>query len=398
MPLIKKDQSFPERAVCIVIVGTPFSYKTSLSITSKDPIIFDLEKGSERAHGRAETYRVESSWKEVEDDLSIGLLNDFKTGIIDTGGALVDDYLWDYGMVVKYTTNPMQNWGTVKDLFKKFVSKIRGSGLDLVVIAHEKSKEKKDETVYDLDISGGGKQLLLRQGDQIGFITKQDFKEAGKVLTKTILTFWPTASLPFCKNVAKLPDMVLPDCNGPDWAGFLDREVIQPTRKAIREMSEDQVKALEFIEGWQSAIDAIIPEAGKEDVTAKELLETFKGEQGVANIAEEHLKKQVSAYFLSHLKKIGWKWDKEISQFVPIVAPPVVKAEEKPAEVEKAPETKPEPPAVVNTAPPVQAESNPGGLFSPKATVDISMPRGEAAQDLVEGAEANYFDGATGEE
>src|SRR6184192_4206268 len=148
MPLYKKDESFPERAVMVILVGTPFSYKTSLAITAKNPINFDLEKGSERAHGRAETYRINESWKEVEDDLAAGLLTPFSSAVVDTGGALVDDYLWDYGRVIKYTKNDMQNWGTVKDLFKKFISKLRSTGLDVVVISHEKSKDKNDETVY----------------------------------------------------------------------------------------------------------------------------------------------------------------------------------------------------------------------------------------------------------
>ncbi len=333
MPLFKKDESFPERSVLIIIVGTPFSYKTSLALTAKDPINFDFEKGSERAHGRAETYRIDSSWKEVEDDLAAGLLTPFKSAIIDTGGALIDDYLWDYGLVLKYTKNLMQNWGTVKDLFKKFVSKIRVSGLDLVVISHEKSKDKNDETVYDLDISGGGKQLLLRQADQIGFISKRDFKEGANIVTKTILTFWPTATIPFCKNVAGLPDIVLPDKNSPEWEGFLDREVIQKTRKAIASMSQEQVDALNLISDWRFSIDALEP---GEDVTTfpAELLETYTE---MLKIEPEHIKKQIAAYFTAHLAKVGFKWSTKANGFIPKEEKPVVDKPVDPAPANEPP-------------------------------------------------------------
>lgn len=352
MPLYKKDETFPERAVMVILVGTPFSYKTSLAITAKNPINFDLEKGSERAHGRAETYRINESWKEVEDDLAAGLLTPFNSAIVDTGGSLVDDYLWDYGRVIKYTKNDMQNWGTVKDLFKKFITKLRGSGLDVVVISHEKSKDKNDETVYDLDISGGGKQLLLRQADQIGFISKKDFKEGGQVVTKTILTFWPTASLPFCKNVAAIPDIVLPDCKSKEWEGFLDRMVIQPTRKAIVEMSEEQKNALVYIEEWRTTIDSIVPfteEAGypKTDEILQQVL------KAISEIPVEHIKLQVRTYFSAHLKTIGWAWNKAANKFLPAAAAPVVtpaKAVEE--KKEEAPATVP---PVVET-PPVEAE------------------------------------------
>jgi hypothetical protein len=312
MPLIKKDEVFPPRPVVIILVGTPFSYKTSLAITAKDPILFDSEKGSERAHGRAETYRITSSWKEVETDLQDGLLTPFKTAILDTGGSIIDDYLWDYGLDIKYTKNLMQNWGTVKDLFKKFVSKLRLTGLDLVVISHEKSKDKNDETIYDLDISGGGKQLLLRQADQIGFISKRDYKEGGKVITKTILTFWPTSTLPFCKNVAGLDDIVLPDCKSQEWEGFLNREVIQKTKDAIANMSEDQVTALNLIAEWRLSVDALeaAPDKGDE-VFGKELGDTYAE---IVKIEPEHIKKQISTYFVAHLKKINWGFDKTANE------------------------------------------------------------------------------------
>jgi len=294
--------------------------------------------------------------------LQQGLLTPFKTAILDTGGSIIDDYLWDYGLDIKYTKNLMQNWGTVKDLFKKFVSKIRLTGLDLVVISHEKSKDKNDETIYDLDISGGGKQLLLRQADQIGFISKRDYKEGGKVITKTILTFWPTSTLPFCKNVAGLEDIVLPDCKSPEWEGFLDREVIQKTKDAIASMSEDQVTALNMIAEWRLTIDAL--DGDDDTILAKEITETYAE---VAKLTPEHLKKQISAYFLVHLKKIGWKWDKTANEnkgaFVN--TKPVV-AETKPVEQLKAD-------GPVNT--PTESESNPAALTEPKE--DLFAPTTE---------------------
>jgi len=381
MPLFKKDQAFPERSVLVIIVGTPFSYKTSLSITANQPILFDFEKGSERAHGRAETYRIDSSWKEVEDDLAQGLLAPFKSVVIDTGGALIDDYLWDYGLSIKYTKNSMQNWGTVKELFKKFVSKVRGSGLDLVVISHEKSKDKNDETVYDLDMSGGGKQLLLRQADQIGFISKKDFKEGPNVITKTILTFWPTANLPFLKNVASLPDIILPDCKAKEWEGFLDRTVIQPTRRAILEMSAEQAEAVKYVEEWQTAIDAIVvDENASEEVVGKQLIETL---QEIAKIEKEHIKLQVRAYFTGHLKSIGFSWVKEPAPgaFKSVVVKDAASAAVNTAKPEKVAE-KPKG-AVEKAKEPVTGESNPAGLTSPK---------GEEAADAVERDLNNHDD------
>lgn len=347
MPLIKKDETFPARSVMVIIVGTPFSYKTSLALTAKKPLLFDFENGSERAHGRTETYRIDhTGWKGLEDDLAAGMLDPFDTVIADTGGALVDDHLWEHGLAIKFTKNDMQNWGTVKTLFKKFFSFIRGRGKDLVVISHEKSKDKNDETVYDLDISGGGKQLLIRSADQIGFIAKKDFKDKGVITTKTILTFWPTASLPFCKNVAGLEDIVLPDCKSKEWDGFLDRMVIEPTRKAIMEMSEDQKNALAYIEEWRNYIDSLIPVEGEHAAFDEKLKESNKQ---MALVEPEHIKLQIKAYFIGHLGKIAWKWvgaDKVFKPLAEITTPAVV-------------ETKPADPAPAATPPAAEPPLDP---------------------------------------
>lgn len=382
MPLIKKDETFPPRSVMIILVGTPFSYKTSLAITAKDPILFDFEKGSERAHGRAETYRITESWKEVEDDLPNGLLNGFKTAVIDTCGSLVDDHLWDYGRVVKYTKNDMQNWGTVKDLFKKLFSYLRKNDLDVVAISHEKSKDKNDETVYDLDISGGGKQLLLRQADQIGFISKRDFKENGQVVTKTILTFWPTASLPFCKNVAGLEDIVLPDCNSKEWPDFLDVKVIQPTRKAITEMSAEQAQAIQFIDEWRTSIDALEPIEGDNDKTHAILLETLNE---IVKITPDHMKMQIRNYFSGHIKKIDWTWvaEPKPGKFMPKDPAPVVvkQEEEKPTVVaENAITDTPPVEAGADIKPDeidlkAEAEQQRADLSTPQINVNPNMPK-----------------------
>ena len=307
MPLIQANESFPERPVLIIIAGTPFSYKTSLAITAEKPILIDGELGAERAHGRVPTFRI-NGWGEVETEIQNGMLDNFRTAIVDTGKSVIDDHMWEYALSINYTKNKQKTFGDVADIFKKFVGKLRNNKMDIIVVSHEKSKDEDDARIYDLDITGSSKQMLLRMADQVGFAYKQQLKTATGIITQTVITFNPKKEWPFCKNVAGLADIILPDCNLPIWNGFMDREIIQPTKNAIASMSEEQVQALSFIADWHNKIDAV-----KAD--AKELGDTMNE---IIAIEAEHLKKQVRAYFQAHLKKINWKYNGTSKSFEPV--------------------------------------------------------------------------------
>lgn len=408
------DEQLPVMPVIVMIVGTPFSYKSSLAMTSKNPVHIDGDRGSQRAIGRCPVFAIDS-WQEVKDADGNGKFAGFDTMILDTPKAIIEDFIWNYTQGIKFQSNTMKIYGEIGTEFKAFVGLQRANKKDLVMVSHEKTKEQGDKTIYEPDITGQSKQLLLRMCDQVGFMEKRERKDAksGKNVIDTVLTFNPTPQWPFCKNVAGLPDFVLPHYTEPEWKGFLDREVIVPTKDAMAKMSDEQKAALEFISGWHIAIDAI---DGEGDTTASDLLENMSGAEGIANIKEEHLKTQIRAYFMAHLKKIGYKWDKTVNEgkggFVPAVAKPA----ETPPTTPPADQT---PPANAPSEFPggspaseangerlvVQAESNPAGLMPKPSTpsiqvpdgaksvdpnkVDVFAPRGDHAQDAYDQMESD---------
>lgn len=347
MPLFQPDEHLPTMPVIVMIVGTPFSYKTSLAMTAANPVHLDGDRGAQRAVCRCPVFVIEN-WQEVKDAEANGKFANFSTMIWDTPKSLIEDFIWNYTQGIKFQSNTMKIYGEIGTEFKAFVAKMRGQKMDLIMVSHEKTKEQGDKTIYEPDITGQSKQLLLRMCDQVGFMEKRERKDvkSGKNVIDTVLTFNPTPQWPFCKNVAGLPDMVLPHYTAPEWKGFLDREVIIPTKEAMSKMSDEQKAALEFISGWHLSIDAIDGEA---DSTAADLLETMTGKGGIAEIKEEHLKTQIRAYFRLHLNKIGWKWDGTANAFVP-VAPPAAPPEKTPPPVVQA-ESNPE--ALVNKGTPV---------------------------------------------
>lgn len=324
------DEQFPARPVIVMIVGTPFSYKTSLAMTSKNPLVIDGDRGGDRAVGRVPVFVLSQGWVEVEEEEKNGLFNGKDTCILDTPKAIIDDFMWDRSLQINYTANTQKIYGNVGTMFKAFVAKRRAEGMDIVVVSHEKSKDQGDMQVYEPDITGQSKQLLLRMCDQVGFMWKQEVKGPdNKMTVRTVLTFNPKPQWPFCKNVAGLPDLVLPHYTTNEWKNFMDREIMEPTKKAINAMTDEQRTALSLIEQWQSAIDAIIPDG--RDMNAKL---TAIGKSIAEQIPAEHLQKQVRAYLVTHIANAGYKYDSKTTSFVPKVkTPPADVVEpEKPAD------------------------------------------------------------------
>jgi len=328
MPLIQTTDKFPERPVLIIIAGTPFSYKTSLAITAENPLLIDGELGAERAFGRVPTFRI-NGWGEIEAEIQNGLLTPFKTAVIDTGKSVIDDHMWEYALSINYTKNKQKTFGDVADIFKKFVAKVQNNKMDIIVVSHEKSKDEDDARIYDLDITGSSKQLLLRKADQVGFAYKQQLKTPTGIITQTVITFNPKKEWPFCKNVAGLPDIILPDCHSPEWKGFADREIIQPTKRAIASMSEEQRQAMELVSSLQEKVDnSELSDEGLKAVYNEILAQP------------EHIKKQLVVYFNQHLKKVEWKANKKTRCFEPVNPPAPVTESQAPVQAEAAEEKK----------------------------------------------------------
>lgn len=346
MPLIMPDEQFPAKPVIVMIVGTPGSYKTSLSTTSKNAIHIDGDGGGQRAIRNCPVLSVKS-WSEIRVEDENGIFKGKNTCIFDTPKSLLDDFLWDWCQQQKFNADDRKVYGAISKELKSFSKKRELEGMDLVFISHEKSAERKDKVVYEPDITGGTKQLLLRMADQIGFIEKREIRNAtGQNTIQTVLTFNSTPEWPFCKNTAQLEDIVLPHYSSPEWKTILNDRVIQPLKDMMASQSEAHLETLNVISDWRVSIDAL--EGDDDVVLAKEITETY-GE--VAKLTPEHIKKQITSYFLAHLKKIGWKWDKPSNAFV---------------NTKGAVKDETTPPAETTVNEPVASDSNPAALTAPK--------------------------------
>lgn len=238
--IIKKSESFPERPVIITLYGTPGVGKTSAACTAENPILVDCDRGADRACFRADTI-IAQKWADVtEQDKEFA---NYRTCVLDTAKAILDDYLMVYVVEKDYKlkTNKLKAYGAIGDEFKTFTNQRRSESSDIVVIAHAKEEKDGDVTKFSPDITGQSKELILRISDQVGFVTM--------VNNKRVISFDPTDRT-IGKNVARIAPIEIPDEKDPTYKTFMS-EIIAKVKASIRQQSEQQIADQNTIDDFQ---------------------------------------------------------------------------------------------------------------------------------------------------
>lgn len=246
MPIIRKEEQLPLRSIVVVIYGQAGVGKTSLANTAKNPILIDCDKGSDRAVNRTDTL-VASTWDDILKDESE--LSNYRTVIIDTAKAVLDDFLsiWAVKQDYRLKANKLRMYGEIGDQFKSFVNRCRALDIDIIIISHV--KEEKDGDIIKLapDVTGQSKDLVIRIADQIGYISM--------VNNQRVISFDPTDNR-VGKNTAKIEDVVIPDSTSPDFDNFMDG-FIERVKKAIQRLTSEQQEAIAVARDIKVKIEAV---------------------------------------------------------------------------------------------------------------------------------------------
>lgn len=243
MPLLKANEALPERPVVIGYYGEPGVKKTSIAHTAETPLLIDFDRGVARSYGRKDVILVDN-WEEVLKYEQEGLYKKYKTVIIDTAKAALDDFLMSYVVKLDYKNqkNKLQAYGAIGDEFKRFLNTLRNEGIDVIIIAHAKKDEDTKKIIPD--VTGQSYNLMLRVADQIGFISTKN--------NQSVIQWTPTDTT-VGKNTASLSEAVIPDKTDPAFKTFM-AGIIKTVKSAIVAQSEEQREALEKSERIQDEI------------------------------------------------------------------------------------------------------------------------------------------------
>ncbi len=294
MPIIKSTDLFPARSVVMLVYGVPGVGKTSLSNTAENPILIDCDRGADRAALRKDTL-VCSKWEDITAEKET--FRQYKTVIIDTAKACLDDFLCDYAVRVDDASkkNKLKMFGYVGDEFKKFVAYLRSINVDLIILAHAAEDKDGDDRIFYPSVTGQSKDLVQRISDQIGFLSYGTDNSR-------VLHFRKDRRI-VAKDTAQLGDVIIPDVNDPAYEDAMAR-IISATKARIQERTNAQNVALDAIKGAEEAISKVIDVA-----TADVALEAINA-CPVADVPA--LKKKLAPV----LKNLNLKMDKASGKFV----------------------------------------------------------------------------------
>lgn len=237
MPVIKANDVTPERPVVIVLYGVPGSGKTSLATTSENSIVIDTDRGYDRAVQRVDTLTAQR-WQDIDTERET--IKQYRTVVIDTAKAMLDDYLSAYVCEQNYKlkSNGLKRFGQMADEFKQFVNFLRSNGSDVIFICHDKETQEGDVIKHAPDCTGQSKDLLIRIADQVGYISIQN--------KQRVITFEPLDNY-VGKNVAQLGTIAIPNAPSKEFDTCM-ADIIKNVKSAIQSKSEAQRKAKEQLE------------------------------------------------------------------------------------------------------------------------------------------------------
>ena len=291
--IIKKNDITPERPIIMVLYGTPGTGKTSVATTADEPILIDTDRGYDRAVQRVDTLEA-NKWQDI--DAERETIRGYKTVIVDTAKALLDDYLSVFAVEQNYKlkTNSLKRFGQMADDFKAFVNFLRSNGADIIFICHDKETTEGDIIRHSPDCTGQSKDLLLRISDQVGYISK--------INGKRMITFEPTDNF-VGKNVARLGATEIPECTEPDFQSFM-ADIIKEVKASIQSKSEAQRKANETLNGLRDRLASAM--------TEEEIDALLTASQELPQV----LKKPFFMEMKDKLADKGFKYDNKTKKFI----------------------------------------------------------------------------------
>lgn len=189
----------------LCIYAAPGLGKTTAGFTAEAPLLLDFDGGVHRAGNRKDSVPIRS-WAEVA-GITAADLAGYKTLVVDTAGRALDFLTLsviesDPRMGNKAGALSLQGYGALKVAFASWLSRIKQTGLDVVLIAHMDEQRKGDDVIERLDVQGGSKNEIYKSADAMGRIYMSNGQR--------VLNFSPS-DVGFGKNPGALEPMAIPD-------------------------------------------------------------------------------------------------------------------------------------------------------------------------------------------
>jgi hypothetical protein len=297
MPLriVKASDPIEVKQLIISLYSAPGLGKTSTGFTCEAPLLLDFDNGVYRSEFRKDSVRV-TSWSEIE-DLSADNLAPYKTIVVDTAGRALDvlsAHLIQMNPKFKGFAGALtlQGFGALKAAFVGWLTYLRTSGKDVILLAHMDEQQKNDSILERLDIQGSSKGEIYKSADAMGRLQL--------IGGKRVLNFSPTDTA-FGKNPAQLPPLPVPDFNlEPQFFAAVIQQIKDKLNESSKVGLEEMARLRELRESFSEFTEAA-------QFTAMSI-----------NLAKAD--KKDKALLMDVAKQKGFTFDKKVKAFIPAEA------------------------------------------------------------------------------
>lgn len=207
MSMFKKPSELAYNSTIKALVyGQPGLGKSTLALSTPDPVLFDFDGGIRRVNGafQCPTLQVQN-WTEVLQALQEleKEPNDFKTIVIDTAGKMLD-YMSTY--IIQQDNRigkrdgslTLQGFGARKIMFINFLKRVSMMGKHVIFVAHEREEKDGDIRIVRPEIGGSSAGDLIKELDLVGYMQA--------IGNKRTISWTPQEKF-YAKNTCNLPPM-----------------------------------------------------------------------------------------------------------------------------------------------------------------------------------------------
>ena len=239
MILLKKPQEITGNIhLKGLIYGIPGVGKTTLSLSSPNPVIIDTDKGLYRVETQLQCSSLQvEKYQEVLDLIGSNELDSFETLIIDSFGELL--MLMNPWIIKNNSKNSknsgglsQQGYGARKEEFLRLLSLISHKQKHIIFVAHQKSEKNGDDKLFTPEAGGSSGEDLMKRLDFVGYMEM--------INNKRSITFSPTDRF-YAKNSLQLDNYIeIPHTKNGNT--FINDRIIKPSQERLSKNAELRIK------------------------------------------------------------------------------------------------------------------------------------------------------------